>query len=108
MAKDTTKPNPNDPIEGAKNTGTDDTGGAGPGAAGVGASPPEPAVTPLAKAKPKKAAVYEVQGANKWTGSWRGQEVRFNPGERISEDSYGDGAIENFKNGGLSLKLVEE
>lgn len=125
-------PSVNDPIENAKggtgsgapagthvpNTGLAQGGGQGiiPGGAGgttMGAGsgnmppvgqPPEPILEQTVDQRKKGAPVYIVENPNNMTVSWKGQDVRLYPGAEISEDSYGDGAIEQFRTAGVKLR----
>lgn len=75
-------------------------------AALTGAGTEEPDLGALAP-EPKRSPIFAVKNPQRITVSWKGQEVRLDPGSTISEDSYGDGAIEMFRNGGVLLEEVK-
>lgn len=107
-----------DPVESAKGphgagTGgpTSTTGNVLPGGAGGSSQPPvgqppEPILeqTIDKRGQRKGSPVYVVENPNNMTVSWKGQDVRLYPGAEISEDSYGDGAIEQFRTAGVKLR----
>jgi hypothetical protein len=63
----------------------------------------EPILPPPSDAAPR-APVFVVENPNTVTVGWGGIEVRLAPGSEISEDSYGDGAIERFRTAGVKLR----
>lgn len=98
---------PKDPIEAAKAAGAlNEDPSAEQEGAGAAAERVEEPQLPEPATAPVKAPVFVVENPGPTTVSWRGQSCRFQPGDTISEDSYGDGAIELFKNAGLKLREV--
>jgi len=97
-------PSPIDPIEAAK-ISSDGRASSPPTASAPAASGSalEPSVPPPV-ASTSAGKVYEVKNTTKITVSWKGQQCRFSPGDTVSEDSYGDGAVERFREGGLLLE----
>lgn len=72
------------------------------------AVPPEEPVLPPpgeAAAKAVKAPQFEV--VRDVTISWGNAFIKLRAGDVISEDGYGDGAIERMKQAGVALKEVE-
>jgi len=89
-----------DPIEAAKVGGEAGAVSPTPAAADEPAAAEEPV---LAEPAPTRTAdVYVVE--RDITVSWGTQTLRLKAGAELSEDSYGDGAIERFRERGVALK----
>lgn len=94
-------PPASDPIEAAKMVA--------PGVPAVQAqeaqhpSTEEPILPPPPPA-PRTSKTFVVSNSGPISVSSGMQMLRFSPGDEISEDSYGDGAIERFRNAGVSLE----
>lgn len=83
------------------------------------ASPVVPAAQPVVKPKKPKAEVAVIAVAQPTKAvpeyrvlkaarvSWGRQMIKLKEGQILSEASYGDGAIEQFKARGVELALVE-
>lgn len=88
-----------DPIEAAKAGGEASPSSAPPPPASVPAVP-EPSIAEPVVARCADTFVVERD----ITVSWGPQTLRLRAGDELSEDSYGDGAIERFRERGVSLR----
>lgn len=52
--------------------------------------------------------VHEMVVQNKVTISWGAQMITLHPGQRVSDSSYGDGALQRMMSAGVSLKFPDE
>lgn len=101
-------PDPTDPIEAAKVTKED----VKEAVKAAVAKPQEPSIPPPAPAADAPVSSnagksFVVRNSGKMTVSWRGQTCRFRAGDVVSENSYGDGAIQKFRDAGLKLEELE-
>jgi hypothetical protein len=68
------------------------------------APPPEPPTLPGPDALGKAPPSFQVQ--RKITVSWGGTFITLNPGDVVSEASYGPGSVERLRNAGVALEPV--
>ena len=97
------KPSAIDPIEAAKAGGELEPGKPAaepPEQRAQQQAVPEPTLPELTV--PRTADVYEVE--RDIVISWGAQTLYLRAGDKLSEDSYGDGAIERFRERGVALK----
>lgn len=88
--------------------------GSSPGEAGASAAltdaPPagaaEPELPPVGAAEPaKRAARFEVERAI--VVSWNSSMLRLQPGDVVSDETHGDGAVERLRMSGVALRAVD-
>lgn len=63
----------------------------------------EPVLPPPAPVEAKQSGIFVVKNTNKVSLSWGLQTITLRPGDEVSEDSYGDGAIKKMQDAGVSL-----
>ncbi len=108
MAKKHNDERPLDPVEAAKSgAGTELPEELAPPTIEEPTIPEVPSPKPPAESKPRSAhagKTFVVAGTSVVTASWKGQAVRFHPGDEVSEDGYGDGAVQSFIDSGVALQ----